>query len=425
MEEQEMIDFEIPEAIAKTQQEMREDALKTMRPIAREFDEKEHEKPWDYISARWENVKKDVARQLEALEQTDEEKKAAMKERIAKAGGQPMVMTAIVGEERSFGDAGISLCTPGTGLGGAAINAVGTPEQKRRFFQRFTEGEPKWGAMAITEANAGSDTAAITTTAVRDGDEWVLNGEKIFVTSGKMSCEESDGWVVVWATIDKSAGRAGIKSFVVEKGTPGMTVAKLEDKLGIRASDTATVVFEDCRIPFDNILGTPDVQQKGTTKGFKGVMATFDATRPGVAASAIGIGRAALEFVKQKLEEEGIEIRLNISPYRMTAVEKDIHEMEANLKAARLLTWRACWMLDRRERNSLEASMAKAKAGLAVTRVCQKAVEIMGPLGYSRDLLLEKWMRDCKINDIFEGTGQINMLIVARNVLGFKRDKLK
>jgi len=420
-----MIDFELPEQIVAAQKEMHETALKHMRPIAREYDEKEHEKPWDYINFRWELTKKDVAKQLEALEQTDEERKQTMKEKVAAAGGQPMVMTAVVGEERAWGDAGIGLCTPGTGLGGAAINAVGTPEQKRRFFQRFTEGEPKWGAMAITEANAGSDTAAIAMTAVRDGDEWVLNGEKIFVTSGKMACQESDGWVVVWATIDKSAGRAGIKSFVVQKGTPGMTVAKLEDKLGIRASDTATVVFEDCRIPLDNILGSPDVQKKSTTKGFKGVMATFDATRPGVAASAIGIGRAALEFVKEKLAEKGIEIRYGVSPYKMTVVEKEIHSMEANLKAARLLTWRACCMIDRRERNSLEASMAKAKAGLAVTHVCQKAVELMGPLGYSREYLLEKWMRDCKINDIFEGTGQINMLIVARNVLGFKRDKLK
>lgn len=420
-----MIDFELPEAIVAAQKEMRSTAMTHMRPIAREYDEKEHEKPWDYINYRWEGVKEEVKNNLATLDFTDEERKSAMKEKFMAAGGQPMVMVAVVGEERACGDAGISLCTPGIGLGGAAINAVGTPEQKRRFFERFTEGEPKWGAMAITEANAGSDTAAITMTATRDGDEWVLNGEKIFVTSGKMAGEESEGWIVVWATIDKSAGRAGIKSFVVEKGTPGMTVTKLEDKLGIRASDTATVVFEDCRIPFDNILGSPEVQQKGSTKGFKGVMATFDATRPGVAASAIGIGRAALDFTKEKLSEEGVEIRYNISPYKMTAVEKDVHSMEANLKAARFLTWRACCMLDKRERNSLEASMAKAKAGLAVTHICQKAVELMGPLGYSRDYLLEKWMRDCKINDIFEGTGQINMLIVARNVLGFRRDKLK
>lgn len=420
-----MIDFELPEQIVAAQKQMHEIAAKHMRPIAREYDEREHEKPWDFINLMWEDTKKEIAEQLKALDQTEEERAAARKKSFVQAGGAPMLLGAILREESSWGDAGIGLCRPGGGLGGAAINAVATPDQKRRFFKRFTEGAPKWGAMAITEANAGSDTAAITCTAVRDGDSWVLNGEKIFVTSGKMAAQESNGWVVVWATIDRSAGRAGIKSFVVEKGTPGMTVTKVEHKLGIRASDTATIVFEDCRIPLDNILGSPEVQQKDTTKGFKGVMATFDATRPGVAASAIGIGRAALEFVKEKLAEKGIEVRYGISPYKMSAVEKDVHSMEANLNAARLLTWRACWMLDRRERNSLQASMAKAKAGIAVTHVCQKAVELMGPLGYSRDYLLEKWMRDCKINDIFEGTGQINMLIVARNVLGFGRDKLK
>ena len=170
----------------------------------------------------------------------------------------------------------------------------------------------------------------------------VLNGDKIFVTSGKMAVEESEGFVVVWATLDKSAGRAGIKSFIVDHGTPGMTVTKLEKKLGIRASDTCTIVFEDCRIPFDNILGSPEVQKKGSTSGFKGVMATFDATRPMVAASAIGIGRAAVEFVKEEFEKRGLDIRYGISPYRMTAVERDIQQMEVNLQAARLLTWRAC-----------------------------------------------------------------------------------
>jgi acyl-CoA dehydrogenase len=420
-----MIDFVLPQQIVDAQKRTHDLAVNHMRPVAREYDEKEHEKPWDYINLLWEYVKVEVAEQLGALEQTDEEREEAKKQSVESAGGQPMILNAVLQEERSWGDAGLNTSDPGPRLGGSAINAVGTPEQKLRFLKRFTEGSPKWGAMAITEANAGSDTAAITATAARDGDEWVLNGEKIFVTGAKMALEETDGFVVVWATVDKSAGRAGIKSFVVEHGTPGMTVTKLENKLGIRASDTCTVVFEDCRIPFDNILGSPEVRKKGSTKGFKGVMATFDATRPAIAARAIGIGRAALELVREKLAEEGIEIRYGVSPYKMMAIERDIHEMEVNLKAARLLTWRACWMIDRKERNSLQASMAKAKAGLAVTRVCQKAVELLGPLGYSRDYLLEKWMRDCKINDIFEGTGQINMLIVARNILGFGRDKLK
>jgi acyl-CoA dehydrogenase len=139
----------------------------------------------------------------------------------------------------------------------------------------------------------------------------------------------------------------------------------------------------------------------------------------------VGVGRAALDFVKQKLAEEGVELRYGISTNRMTAIERDIMQMESDLKAARLLNWRACWMLDNGMRNNLEASMAKAKAGLAVTRITQNAVEMMGPLGYSRKYLLEKWMRDAKINDIFEGTGQIQMLITARRILDFSRDQLK
>jgi acyl-CoA dehydrogenase len=276
--------------------------------------------------------------------------------------------------------------------------------------------------MAITEPSCGSDSSAIQATAVRDGDHWVLNGTKIFCTSGLMAAEKSDGFVVVWATLDRSAGRAGIKAFVVEAGTPGMYVTKVENKLGIRASDTATIVFEDCRVPLDNILGSPEVPK--TSEGFKGVMATFDATRPIVAASAIGVGRAALDFVKDTLKEKGIEIRYGLPPHRLTVLERDVMDMEAQLQAARLLTWRAAWMMDNGLRNNLEASMAKAKAGLVVTHITQKAVELLGPLGYSRQLLLEKWMRDAKINDIFEGTQQINQMIVARRILGYSSREL-
>ena len=279
----------------------------------------------------------------------------------------------------------------------------------------------------MTETGCGSDTSAITTTAVRDGDEWVLNGEKIFVTAGKRALEDSDGFVVVWATVDKSAGRAGMKSFVVEAGTPGMRVEKLEKKLGIRASDTATIIFEDCRIPYENILGSPEVRvvDRGQTAGFKKAMATFDATRPIIAAMALGVGRAALDFVKETFDKEGIEIRYGLPRHKLMAIERDVMDMEANYKAAKMLMLRAVWMMSQFQPNNLEASMAKAKAGLAVTKITQKAVELMGPLGYSRKHLLEKWMRDAKINDIFEGTGQINMLVVARRILDYSRDQLK
>ena len=253
----------------------------------------------------------------------------------------------------------------------------------------------------------------------------MINGEKIFITNGWLALEASDGLVVVWATVDKSAGRAGIKSFVVPAGTPGAKVTKREHKLGIRASDTAALVFEDCRIPLDNILGSPEVEKRDKKAGFKAAMMTFDTSRPVVAASALGIARAAIEFVKETLAEQGIEIPYGVPKHKLSAVQRDVLQMEAMHKMAWLLTLRAAAMSDERLPNALEASMAKVKAGKAVTWITQKAVEILGPLGYSTEYLVEKWMRDAKINDIFEGTGQINTLIVARRILGYSSRELK
>jgi acyl-CoA dehydrogenase len=396
-----MIDFELLPEEQAIIDKAHEDSLKLYRPIARYYDEHEHDSPDEFIDTMW-----------------------------AKRGEGGLfglgVTAALRIEETCWGDAGLMLVSPGPGLGGAAVMATGTPEQRDRFLKRFNEGNPKWGAMAMTEPGCGSDTSAIQTTAVQDGNEWVLNGEKIFVTWGKRVLEQ-DGIVTVWATVDRSAGRAGMKSFVVESGTPGMKLEKVEHKLGIRASDTTTVIFEDCRIPFENILGSPEVRKidKTKTEGFKKAMATFDATRPIVAAMALGVGRAALDFVKETLENEGIEIRYGLPRNKLTSLERDVMEMEAHYKAAKMLMMRAVWMMSQLLPNSIESSMAKAKAGLAVTKITQKAVELLGPLGYSRKYLVEKWMRDGKINDIFEGTGQINMLVVARRVLDYSRDQLK
>jgi acyl-CoA dehydrogenase len=409
-----MIDFELSTEVDGLRQLIHSVAESTMRPISREYDEREHEEPVEWQKMMWE-ASRGTTVGFGGGEETKEKKKSDKP-------SERFLSSNVSIEELSWGDAGLYLSIPNAGLGGAAVAAAGTPEQRKRFLARFKEGEPKWAAMAITEPGCGSDSAAITTTAVRDGDSWVLNGTKIFCTSGHRALEKSDGFVVVWATVDKSAGRAGIKAFVVEAGTPGATVTKVEDKLGIRASDTAAIVFEDCRIPLDNLLGSAEVKQ--STEGFKGVMATFDATRPAVAASALGIGRAAVDFVREALDKAGIRIRYDAPLHKVTAVERDFMDMEANLQAARLLTWRASWMMDRGLRNSLEASMAKAKAGLAVTQVTQKAVELLGPLGYSRKLLLEKWMRDAKINDIFEGTQQINLMIVARRILEYSSKEL-
>jgi acyl-CoA dehydrogenase len=405
-----MVDFEFEPQVINRIKMYHAVAEQMMRPISREYDEKEHQKPWQFLETMW-----SASTQGEPQAEGGQE---------AEAGGarQRNLYTVLTTEELCWGDAGLFLSIPNAGLGGAAVAAAGTVEQKERFLQRFKGGKPKWGAMAITEPGCGSDSAAVTTTATRDGDDWVINGTKIFCTAGQMALEKSEGFVVVWATVDKKAGRAGIKPFVVEHGTPGMSVVKVENKLGIRVSDTAAIVFDNCRVPADYLLGSPEVKKE--RGGFKDVMATFDATRPIVAAMAIGVGRAALDFVRDFLNEHNVPIRYGISPRRLTAVERDFMEMEMQLKVARLLTWRAAWMLDMGMRNNLEASMAKAKAGRVVTQITQKAVEILGPLGYSRRLLVEKWMRDAKINDIFEGTQQINMLIVARRILGYGSKEL-
>lgn len=417
------ISFEIPERIQQNLQMAEALARGIMRPEARALDENEHQRPETFIKMTWPVSREQQKRALDKLAA-----RAAGDAPQREGPGIRMVDMIHTFEMLSWGDVGQLLCMPTPLLAGAAIEAVGTPEQQERFLRRYAEGDaPVWGAMAMTEPGAGSDTSAIQTTAVLDEatNEWVLNGEKIFCTNGKLSLDESNGVVVVWATVDRSAGRAGMKPFVVEAGTPGVTVEKVEIKHGIRASDTASIVLKDARIPYDNILGSPEVRQRDTTEGFKGAMATFDASRPLIAASAIGVGRAALEFVKEKLADEGITIPYDAPYHALSAVQRDVLEMEAQLKAAWLLTLRAASLMDHGQANNLEASMAKTKAGKVVTWVTQKAVEILGPLGYSREWLVEKWMRDAKINDIYEGTGQINTLIVARRILDYSSRELR
>ena len=312
--------------------------------------------------------------------------------------------------EMCWGDVGLLLSMPRQGLGNSAIASVANEEQLKRF-------EGRWAAMAITEPGCGSDSAAIRTTAVKDGDEYILNGEKIYVTAG----ERAD-LVVVWATLDKSAGRAAIKSFVVEKGTPGFELVRLEKKLGIKSSDTAAFVLKDCRVPAENLLGDPTVNVE---KGFAGVMQTFDNTRPLVAAMAIGLARAALEETRKVLEAAGVEIDYDQLITQQTAAAAEFIRMEADFEAARLLMMEAAWMADNRKPNSLQASMAKAKAGRACVDISLKCVELCGNLGYTEDSLLEKWARDSKILDIFEGTQQIQQLIIARRLLGKSSAELK
>jgi len=376
-----------------------------IRPHAREYDdyENEHEIPWDWIRFIWDTARKKLESLMPGADVPEE----------------PFMLQVHINEMISWGDVGYFMCLPWPALGGNAIQNTGTEEQKTRLMKRFHGEKPTWTCMALTESHCGSDSSAIRTRAVRDGDSWILNGEKLFVTSAKKAMIQSEGVMVVWATIDPASGRAGIRPFLVEANTPGVRITRLEDKLGLRASDTAVVILEDCRIPLDNMLGGYE------GKGFKGAMNTFDSARPAAASSGLGIARATVDFIKEQLDLNGIKIRYGVPRNLLTSLERDVLDMETQLRAAWLLTLKASWLVDQKKPNTLESSMCKVKAGEVVNRITQKGVELMGSLGYSHKFLLEKWMRDGKIIDVFEGTGQINRLVIARRILGYSSKELK
>lgn len=391
-----MIDFTFTDNDEKTLAAVREEAL-LYRKYARHYEENEHEFPPD-----------------ELPEASTWKPSSPPPDSDGPRSSIPvMAMLGIMG--RHWGDYSVRLRQDGGALGNAALSASGTPEQKQRWGEELL-------AMAITEPGCGSDPSRVQTSAVLDEetDEWILNGEKIFVTTG---CRATG--VVVWATVDKTAGRAGIKSFLVMKGTPGFEVAHKEKKLGIRADDTATLVFRDCRIPRDQLLGLDEtVKQKGSG-GFRGVMKTFNMTRPAVAAMGLGIAEAALDFTREQLEAAGLEIDYAAAAASLPAPVARFVELEALFEASKLTVLRAAWLAGEGRPNNMESSVTKAHAGSAVRRITQGCIEILGPMGISREHLLEKWLRDCRITDIYEGTGQIQRLIIARGLLDYTREELK
>ena len=366
-----MINLEIPRKLKAVADMAHEIGASLFRPISRKYDRAEHEYPVELDALRsilsgMEDGGATVGAGSIARAEASGEKK------IRNGKNMATVLNVI---ELCWGDLGLMLTIPGQGLGNAAMAAVATAEQKQRF-------AGKWAAMAITEPDAGSDSASIKTTARLEGDRWVLNGEKIFVTCGARA-----DLIVVWASIDPSRGRAAIKSFVVPRDTPGLTVTRLDHKMGIRASDTAAISLVDCEIPRENLLGSEEIN---TRKGFAGVMQTFDNTRPSVAAMAIGVARAALERTRELLAAEGVRADYRRDPWESDARAAELYRMEAELEAARLLALKAAWMADNRMPNSTEASMAKAKAGRVGTEITLRCVELCGALGYGDDELLEK-----------------------------------
>jgi acyl-CoA dehydrogenase len=405
-----VINLETPKKFAPLVAQANQVAREVFRPISRKYDREEHTRPkeLDMLAALIDGMNDSgelggtgaagVRRDSNGVD-------ANPAHPVTRNGSNLSTVLSIM--ELCWGDVGLLLSMPRQGLGNSAIASVANDEQLERFAGR-------WAAMAITEPEAGSDSAAIRTTAVLDGDEYVLNGEKIYVTAG----ERAD-LVVVWASLDRTKGRAAIKSFVVERSNPGMKLIRTEDKLGIRASDTAAFSLEDCRVPKENLLGSPDIDVK---QGFAGAMQTFDNTRPLVAAMAVGLTRACLEYTRETL---AIEVDADAPALTQPAAAAELLAMEADYEAARLLTLQAAWMADNGKPNSLQASYAKAKAGRTCVDVALRCVELCGATGYGESELLEKWARDAKILDIFEGTQQIQLLIIARQLLGKTSAELK
>ncbi len=318
-------------------------------------------------------------------------------------------MGILAAEELAYWDQGACMSLPGPGLGGPPIGLLGTPDQKKRYLKDpFVDpAKPAWGAYALTEPGAGSDVARIRTTAVKDGDHWVLNGEKMFITNGARA-----EWVVVFATTDSSAGREAHRAFIVEKGTPGFSVSRVEKKMGLTASETAGLVFEDCRVSAEQMLGGRD---QGGKAGFKVAMKTFDMTRPAVASMSVGIGRCAWErAVHVAREAFGPKPK---TPREILLSDR-LADARRRLDAARLLCWYAAHKMDHSEPNTVEASMAKVYAPRAALFATSVAMDVVG-LAAVNDHLIEKCYRDVKIFDIFEGTGEVQRIVLARRLFGY------
>jgi acyl-CoA dehydrogenase len=400
------IEFSLTERQAQTREAIHGLAKNIIRPVSLSWD-RNHGIPEEFLT-RLASLAANMGSNLPFTQSV----RGGGETHDPKKKGTANVNTMIASEELAWGDAALLLCLPGPGLGGPPVRASGTEEQKERFFGIFKEQLTtglKWGAYALTEPGAGSDVAGIRTACRKDGKNWVINGRKCFITNGARA-----SWNVVFATIDPTLGRAGHRAFVVEKGTPGFIVGKIEDKMGLRASETAELVFEDCRESDANLLGG---EEKYTSKeGFLTAMKTFDNTRPIVASMAIGIGRAAYEYARDFVKEN---YALQRHTPRYAQIAERLARVVRGLEAARAVTRRAAWLADQGSPNAKEASMCKAMAGQAAIRACIEAIEICGAEGTIAEdhQLLEKWFRDIKVYDIFEGTGQIQRIVISKRLI--------
>jgi acyl-CoA dehydrogenase len=322
--------------------------------------------------------------------------------------GSSLTMLCLA-EELSYWDRGVAVSFPGPGLGEPSILSMGTPDQKRRFLGPFVKpSRPRWGSFAMTEPGAGSDVAGIQARARKDGAHWVLNGAKSFAANASRA-----DWIVVFATVDPSLGREGHRTFVVERGTPGLENFQVERKMGLKAYESTSFVMQDCRVPGENLLGGEE--HYAQRAGFRGAMKSFNATRPLVATMAVGIGRAALD--------EALAFAREHELLGHPRVRDRLERIRRKLRAARLLCWRAAWLADRQRPNILEASMAKAVAPTAALEAATLGMELLGEVGARGDHLIEKLFRDVKAMDIVEGTGQIQRIIMARRLVNLPSER--
>jgi acyl-CoA dehydrogenase len=371
------------------------DEQKDLRELAHSFAEKEMRKvAWEYDKdGTWPQDIIDKAWEV-----------GLMNTHIPEAYGGPgldYLSGCIIEEEVGWGCSGIGTSLMANGLASAPVTLGGSEETKKKYLGMLTEG-PKLASFGLTEPDAGSDVSGMKTRAVKQGDKYVINGSKCFITNGTYA-----DYFTVFAKTDPEAGHRGISAFVVDADLPGVTVDKKEDKMGQRASNTATISFQDVEIPAENLLAEEN-------KGFKLAMMTLDRTRPGVAAMATGIARAALEYATE-YSKERVQFGVPIAMHQ--AIQFMIADMATKVEASRLLVWNSAFLLDQGVRNSRVSSMAKRFAADSAMEVTTDAVQVYGGYGFIKEYPVEKLMRDAKIMQLYEGTSQIQRLVIAKEVL--------
>ncbi len=378
-----MVDFTLTDEQKDMQAMAHDFAEKEIRPVAWEYD-KEGTWPQEILDKAWEL--------------------GLMNSHVAEEYGGPgldYLTGTLIEEELGWGCSGIATSITCNGLATAPWALGGSEEIKKKYFGALTES-PKLASFCLTEPDAGSDVSGMKTTAVKKGDKYVINGSKCFITNGSYA-----NYYTVYAKTDKEAGHRGISCFIVDADLDGVAVDKKEDKLGQRASNTATISFNDVEVPAENMLGEEN-------KGFKLAMMTLDRTRPGVAAMAIGIQRAAFEFAAE-YSKERVQFGVPIAMHQ--AIQFMIADMATKVEASRLLCWKSATLLDQGKRNTLVSSHAKRFSADSAMEITTDAVQVYGGYGFIKEYPVEKLMRDAKIMQLYEGTSQIQRLVIAREVL--------